>query len=90
MKFAREGYTQVTVYDTDLAINGSFKKPDIEVRNLEEVLWDEAFVTVGVSDMKGIKDEIKIAFNNTALSVEPGSKINQIINTGITGNRRQH
>jgi len=80
----KRGIYEVTVYDTDLIIKGNFKKPDISIRNLEEILWDDAFITIGVSDMKGIKEEINIDFDNAKLSVEPGSQINGIINTGIT------
>ncbi len=80
----KRGIYEVTVYDTDLSINGNFKKPDIDIRNLESILWDEAFITIGMSDMKGIQDEIQLAFNQSNLTVEPGSMIPEIIRTGIT------
>lgn len=78
------GIFDVTVYDANLHIEGGFVKPKLDIPHLQEIRWEDAYLTIGVSDMKGIKDEIDIRFNNQNLNVEPGSKISSIIASGIT------
>ncbi|MBT8218843.1 MAG: cell envelope integrity protein CreD, partial [Bacteroidia bacterium] len=77
------GIYEVAVYETDLASVGTFIKPQIEMRNLEAVSWDEAFLTIGITDMKGIKEDIVIKFGDQKLNIEPGSPIPMIIPAGF-------
>jgi len=80
----KRGIYEVTVYETGLDIQGNFIRPEIDVQNLHEVRWDDAFITIGITDMKGIKDEIDLVVENSSLEVEPGTLISDIIRSGIT------
>ncbi len=79
------GIYDIVVYSTELAAKGSFIPTiDIETTNLKQIEYDKAFITMGISDLRGIKDNIQFSLNNQMLQVEPGSKIGAIISSGVT------
>lgn len=84
-KKLRRGIYEVVVYESVIKTKGSFKIPDTDAfTNSKKILWDQAFVTIGISDLKGIKNQLKLNWNNKELGVSPGTKISQIVNSGIT------
>lgn len=86
-KRLKRGIYEVVVYSSSLKINGSFVINNaIEYPGLSKVFWDEAFMTIGISDLRGISEEVKFTFLNEQLEVQPGSKITNIVYSGITIN----
>ena len=81
----RRSIYEVVVYESNLAISGQFKidKP-IDQNNLKEIHYKNAFITMGISDLRGIKNQMQLEWNSKKLEVEPGSKIPEIISSGIT------
>ncbi len=76
---------EVAVYKSKLDLNGKFLlNKDIDKNNLKEIKYDEAFLTIGISDLRGIKDQIILNWDKQNLPVEPGSKISKLIYSGIT------
>ncbi|MEM9341325.1 MAG: inner membrane CreD family protein, partial [Bacteroidota bacterium] len=55
-KKLRRGIYEIVVYNSKMEINGSF---DLDVKfdetNLKKVIWEDAFVTIGISDLRGIQ-----------------------------------
>ncbi len=49
-------------------------------------MWEESSLTIAVSDMRGIKENIEVRFGNKELAVEPGSRIAPVIQSGFTAN----
>jgi inner membrane protein len=81
----KRGIYEVIVYNSELSINGKFDTDKKIVHsNLVKVLYDQAFLTFGISDLRGIKNRIFLLWNNEKLNVEPGSKLPEIIKSGIT------
>ncbi len=81
----KRGIYEVIVYRSDLHIDGIFIiDPRIDPVNLKEVRYDEAFLTIGILDMRGIKDQVMINWDDRHLEVQPGSKIPDLIKSGIT------
>lgn len=76
------GIYEAILYSTDLNISGSFKKPSFKQWNIREndIFWDEAVITFGVSDLKGIKDQVNMKWNDSSIQLTPGSSINHIKN----------
>ncbi|MBU8893876.1 MAG: cell envelope integrity protein CreD [Bacteroidales bacterium] len=68
------GIYKVIVYNTLLNFKGKFLKPDFSKWNIPErdILWNEALLSIRIPDMRGINQEIKIAWNENALDVNPG------------------
>ncbi len=80
----KRGIYEVVVYASKLDFNGSFQLETPDELNIKEILYDRAFLTLGVSDLRGIKDAIKINWNGHVLDVKPGTKIPELIRTGVT------
>jgi inner membrane protein len=81
----KRGIYEVVVYKSLLNVSGDFfikNQPD--PNNLKEIQFDQAFLTVGISDLRGIKNEINLNWNGGYLNVNPGSKLQEIIYSGVT------
>jgi inner membrane protein len=50
------------------------------------VLWEEAFLTIGISDLRGVKEKVTVNWSGEEIAVEPGSRIPGLVNSGITVN----
>jgi len=76
---------KVILYNTKLAVSGGFVKPDFMSLNIDPkcALWDEAFITIGIPDMRGIKKDIEFDWNNQKYQCKPGVLNKQIIQSGI-------
>ncbi|HLN52386.1 MAG TPA: cell envelope integrity protein CreD [Lentimicrobium sp.] len=82
----KRGIYKVVVYDSDLSFKGNFtgiKKYLAEMKDTE-FLWDEAFLTINITDPRGIKDKIPVVWNGHEIAVEPGTQIPELISSGIT------
>jgi inner membrane protein len=68
------GMYDVTVYNTNLEFKGKFNPPDLEALRIEKenVSWNDAYLCFGVSDMKGIKENIRLNIDGKDLSFTPG------------------
>jgi len=83
----RRGIYEIVVYKSIISVSGSFIfNQKVDQTNLKEILWGEAFLTIGISDLRGIEDELFVKWNDRDLKVQPGSKITDIIYSGITIN----
>lgn len=82
------GIYKVVVYDSKVSFKGSFTGLENYLADLNqyELLWNEAFLTINISDLRGIKDKVEVTWNGTAIPVEPGSKIPELVTSGITVN----
>ncbi len=81
----KRGIYEVVVYRSAMQVSGQYKlKTKIDETNLKEIKYDEAFLTVGISDLRGIKDQIILNWGEQKLEVQPGSKLNDIISSGIS------
>jgi inner membrane protein len=81
----RRGIYEVVVYTSDISVTGDFiLNQSIDRNNLKEVQYDKAFLTIGISDLRGIKNQIQFKWNNQNLNADPGSKISDLIYSGVT------
>jgi inner membrane protein len=79
------GIYKVMLYTTDTKLSGSFDSIDLEKLKIrpEDVLWNEAYVQISLSDPKGLNDEVRLNWNNQSLQVnqntdESGSMISRL------------
>ncbi len=79
------GLFQVMLYNTRLSIRGTLPRLNVEKLGLDPAAmqWNRAFMSVGVQDMKGIKDPVTLRVNGQALAVEPGIPTNDLLVSGI-------
>ena len=81
----KRGIYEVVVYKSTLSVSGDFNinhKPNPQ--NLKEIQYDQAFLAIGISDLRGIQNQINLNWNGENLNVQPGSKLTDIIYSGIT------
>lgn len=70
----RRGIYSAAVYTSSLTIKGTFAQPSFEGLNAEQILWDEAFVSMGLGDLRGVKNELSLAWQNQKLPLVPGTE----------------
>lgn len=77
---------KVILYSANLKLTGKFSSPDFKDLGINEqnVLWDEAFVSVGIPDMKGIRDNIDLKWNTEKYAFNPGIETNDVIGAGLS------
>ncbi|WP_420149377.1 cell envelope integrity protein CreD [Spirosoma sp.] len=80
------GIFVVMLYNSKLTIKGSFRKPDAATLGLSEadVKWHKAFLSLGISDMKGIRNAITFRVNNQTIKAEPGIPSEDILASGVS------
>ena len=67
------GIYKVMLYSSALKLTGSFASVQPQKLGIapEDVIWNEAYVRMGVSDNKGLNEEVKLVVNDTTLSLAP-------------------
>ncbi|GAB4135363.1 MAG: cell envelope integrity protein CreD [Bacteroidia bacterium] len=73
------GIYDVIVYSTALKVTGSFRIPDYSSMKLDasKLEWDKAFIGIGITDMRGIRDEVKLKWGDTSYVFSPGLEVSQ-------------
>jgi inner membrane protein len=70
----RRGLFEIPVYTATLDLAGRFEAPDLEEWSAAgDVLWDEAWVSVEVTDRKAITAPIELSLGGEALRFEVGA-----------------
>ncbi|MPQ47981.1 cell envelope integrity protein CreD [Marinifilum sp. N1E240] len=81
----KRGIYEVVVYRSKLKVTGNYNlKSKVDLNGLKEIQYDKAFLTIGISDLRGIEDQIIVNWGEKKLSVEPGSKLLDLVNSGIS------
>ena len=78
------GIYEVVVYRAGLHVQGSFQAPPLADLGVapEAVRWAEAFVAVGISDMKGIRNGLALRWDGQSHSFEPGVPAAEVLPLG--------
>lgn len=80
------GVYNVVVYEGKLKIKGSFMQPDLTQLNIPNAQfnWQSAYFTMGISDMRGIKNMPELVINGQKCAVQPGVGDTDLFQSGIT------
>ena len=80
------GIYEIVLYSSTLEISGYFNLPDFSSFNIDDkdILWDDAFLSLGINDMAGIKELIEIKWNEQLFQGNPGIKTNEVLKSGIS------
>ncbi len=81
---------EALVYTADVKISGNFKRPDISSlsKHIDEIHWDKAWFTLGISDTQAINKISSLSWNmpNTAhqqVDFGPSTKLSKTIVNGF-------
>ncbi len=80
------GIYEVVVYTTTLEFTGSFKDFDFSEWKIDnkDILWDEAAMSIGITDMRGIKDAVKLEWDGKNYFFNSGLETYDVLQTGIS------
>lgn len=79
------GIFEIVVYESLLEISGRFVLPEPpKVDNMTSINYEDAFLTIGISDLRGIQSKVDVKVNKKSYLVNAGSAIPEIIQSGIT------
>lgn len=68
----RNNYESV-VFSSKMEFDGTYIQPDFSIKNIanENIQWDKATILIQTTNLKSIKDEVKINFGKTNFTFEP-------------------
>jgi inner membrane protein len=79
------GIYKVILYKTILHFDGEFDTFDFSSWGIpnEDIMWNEAFISLGLSDLRGVNTKIPFWWNKIEYPTEPGTKMTAILESGI-------
>ena len=82
----QRGIYKVVVYEGNLKLKGTFAQPDVSQLDLQNANynWSAAYFTIGVSDMRGIKNLPELVINGQKCKVVPGVGDTDLFQSGMT------
>lgn len=80
------GIYVVVLYSTQLRIQGQFGPLNAAALSVpeEDLQWEDALLTVGISDMKGVEAAIRVRLNDTTYQLGPGTVTNDLFPSGAS------
>ncbi len=75
---------ETVVYTSTTNLSGEFLIPQIPLDPGSNVLWDEAYFSMGISDNRGLKGNISITCGDTTFNAVPGLRDNDLFKSGIS------
>ncbi len=80
------GIFQVMMYSSVIKLNGKFNAVPLQQLKLDpaQVLWNEAYICMELADSKGLKEEIKVAWNDSSVTLNPSLVDNAVMKEGFT------
>jgi inner membrane protein len=78
------GIYKAVVYNSNFEFTGDFLIPDLPDSHDYEILWKEAYYTLGITDNRGIKGNVKIESDSSEYEAIPGVKDTDLFKSGIT------
>ncbi|MBX2944043.1 MAG: inner membrane CreD family protein, partial [Cyclobacteriaceae bacterium] len=84
----RRGIYEAAVYEAGLNVDALWVAPDLQSMNIEgKVLWKEAYLVYGISDLRGISENPSLKYGERLLVTEPsnelGFKYNSTMSNGL-------
>ena len=80
------GIYEIIVYNSKLNLMGSFPKPNFEEWKIadENILWEDAYVSLGLSDLRGLQNKVSLNWSGKQYDFNPGVESNDVIKKGIS------
>jgi inner membrane protein len=80
------GIYEVILYNSKLKLTGKFSAPNFEdwKINNSNIIWEDAFISLGLSDLRSIQENISVKWNNKQYFFDPGVESMDVIQNGIS------
>ena len=81
----RRGIFEVVVYTVDLTVSGTLAAPDVRALGLDpdDVSFGDAFLSVALSDTRGIREEAAVLWDGAPVKFRPGPGDSGLGNAGV-------
>ena len=79
------GIYDVVVYQSVIALKGRF--PGLQENDLgrnDKLRWHDAVIGLGITDLRSIKEQVRMELGGRAVDFEPGMPTNDVIGTGLS------
>ena len=82
----------IVVYQSKVIVTGKFDSLNISTLNIPTtaILWNEAFICLGLTDFRGLEDQINIIWDTQQYTFEVGAPMNDFIPNGLKVNIPYH
>ncbi len=77
------GIYKSVLYESELEVTGNFASVDFKKIPVTRILWDEAYLRIGISDLRGIFNIPDFYFADNKLSAEAGGSDGDNIGAGL-------
>ncbi|MBC7922688.1 MAG: cell envelope integrity protein CreD [Ferruginibacter sp.] len=80
------GIYVVVLYNTQLRFRGTFSPPRFDLLNISrnDLIPEDAFISLGITDMKGIKEDISFRLDERNYVFSPGIPTSDLFGSGIS------
>jgi inner membrane protein len=82
----KRGIYEVIVYNSSLSISGDFSMenvPEINHADFNRIQWENAVLTLGISDKRGIKSDLKMKVGSKIFQMKSGTRVPDLINSAV-------
>lgn len=82
----KRGLYEVVVYRTPLELKGKFIVPDDYSTEIagQKLLTHNASLNIGLTDLRGISEQIEVVWDTDTLLFNPGLPVNSILRSGVS------
>lgn len=74
------GIYEAVVYSSHLKLSGRFAAPDLKAIGLapDTLQWNRAWIAIGISDLRGTRETLKLVWDGQSLPLTPGTQIGSL------------
>ena len=82
----KRGIYEVVLYSTDLNFKANFGKLDLKESRVDPNTFElnSAFITVGIPDLKGVREQVELNFNGKKSKFNPGVLNKDMVSSGLS------
>ena len=79
------GIYQAVLYRAEVTMSGRFARPDFAALGVDagDMLWNEAFVSLGIPDMRGIRERIMLTWDGAPRTFQSGTRPRSLVSSGV-------
>lgn len=79
------GIFETVIYSSDLHLSGSFRRPAApsDIPPGSRVLWDDAYVALGISDVRGLRAKVVLDWAGNGIAMAPGGSEEKLWRSGL-------
>lgn len=79
------GIYEVVVYSSELELKGRFNPIDWSTLDIrpQDILFDQAELLIGIDDLRGVKSQAVVKWNEQKIFFDPGISSNDLVSSGM-------